>query len=185
MEMFFDSPASGHGCASLVDLQHQLGQLLNSKVTPTKAEHISSTFELRSNVAFSVPVTEQENASLEAGGGVDPQLFGGARAGSTALGHDGQLLRHINALDAVLNQSQDDPVIQRIVAKHIMAGVEQADQSQWIMRSMTRATQGWTFTYGCKDSAQTWARQDAKQPAKTAIAEWSSKDGQDPINLSK
>jgi hypothetical protein len=185
MEAFFDAPSSGHGCASLADLQQQLRQLLDSKVTPTKAEHVSVTFELRSNVTFAVPVTDAENASLEAGGGVDPRLLGGARAASTVTGNDGQLVRHINALDTVLSQSQDDPVVQRIVSKHIMAGVGEADQSQWIMRSMTRGTQGWTFTYGCKDSAQTWARQNAKNPAKTVVGEWSNKDGQDPVNLSK
>ena len=185
MEAFFDPPSGGHGCASLADLQQQLRQLLDSKVTPTKAEHVSVTFEFRSNVTFSVPVTEAENASLEAGGGVDPRLLGGARAGSTVVGNDGQLMRYINALDTVLSQSQDDPIVQRIVSKHIMAGVGEADQSQWIMRSMTRKTQGWTFTYGCKDSAETWARQNAKNPAKTVVGEWSNKDGQDPVNLSE
>lgn len=185
MEALFDAPSSGHGCASVADMQQQLRQLLDSKVTPTKAEHVSVTFELRSNVTFAVPVTEAESASLEAGAGVDPRLFGGQRPGSTVTNNDGQLVRHINALDTVLNQSQDDPVVQRIVSKHIMAGVGEADQSQWIMRSMTRGTQGWTFTYGCKDSAQSWARQNAKNPAKTVVAEWSNKDGQDPANLSK
>ncbi|KAB5532642.1 hypothetical protein GE09DRAFT_1145327 [Coniochaeta sp. 2T2.1] len=185
MEALFDAPSNSHGCMSLDDLQHQLRQLLDSKVTPTKAEHVSVTFELR-NVTFSVPVTEAENASLEAGGGVDPRLFGGgARARSTVTGVDGQLIRQINALDTVLNQSQDDPVAQRTVAKHIVAGVGEADQAQWIMRSMTRGYQGWTFTYGCKDSAQTWARQNAKTPPKTVVGEWSSKDGQDQVNLSR
>ncbi|OIW32086.1 hypothetical protein CONLIGDRAFT_678512 [Coniochaeta ligniaria NRRL 30616] len=185
MEALFDAPSSGHGCASVADMQQQLRQLLDSKVTPTKAEHVSVTFELRSNVTFAVPVTEAESASLEAGAGVDPRLFGGQRPGSTVTNNDGQLVRHINALDTVLNQSQDDPVVQRIVSKHIMACVGEADQSQWIMRSMTRGTQGWTFTYGCKDSAQSWARQNAKNPAKTVVAEWSNKDGQDPANLNR
>jgi hypothetical protein len=64
-----------------------------------------------------------------------------------------------------------------------MTGVGEADQSHWIMRSMTRGTQGWTFTYGCKDSAQSWARRNAKNPARTVVGEWSG--GQDPINLSE
>lgn len=186
MDAFFDAPSGGHGCASLADLQQQLRQLLDSKVTPTKAEHVSITFELRSSVTFAVPVTEAENASLEAGAGVDPRLLGGAaRASSTVVGDSGQLVRHVNALDTLLAQSQDDPVVQRIVSKHIMAGIGEADQSQWVMRSMTRGTQGWTFTYGCKDSAQTWVRQNAKNPAKTVVGEWSNKDGQDPVNLSR
>jgi len=184
MEALFDASSSSHACASVAELQQQLRHLLDSKVTPTKAEHVSVTFELRSNVTFAVPVTEAENASLEAGASLDPHIAGGARASSTVLGHDGGLIRHINALDTLLTQSQDDPVVQRMVSKHIMAGVGEADQSQWIMRSMTRGAQGWTFTYGCKDSAQTWARQHAKTPAKTVVGEWSNKDGQDPVNLS-
>lgn len=185
MEALFDAPSSSNACASVADLQEQLRTLLDSKVKPTKAEHVTVTFELRSNVTFAVPVTETEHASLEAGVSVDPRLAGGVRAGSTVMDIDGQIIRHINALDTVLGQSQDDPVPQRIVAKHIMAGVGDADLSQWVMRSMARGTQGWTFTYGCKNSAQTWARQHAKTPARTAIGEWSNKDGQDTVNLSK
>lgn len=185
MEALFDAPSSSHGCASVADLQQQLHQLLQSKVTPTKAEHVSVTFELRSNITFAVPVTEAENSSLEAGVSVDPRLVGGARAASTVTSNDGQLIRHVKALDTVLSQSQDDPVVQRIVSKHIVAAVGEADQSQWVMRSMARGAQGWTFAYSCKDSAQTWARQNAKNPAKTVVGEWSNKDGQDSVNLSE
>lgn len=183
MEAFLDAASSSQHCASLGHLQQELVNLLASRVTPTKAQHISVTFELRSNVTFAVPVTDAENAALEAGGSIDPQLAG-ARAGSTVSVNGGQATRHIKAIDTVMNQSQDDPVVQRIVAKHVMSGVGDADQAQWIVRSMNRGTQGWTFTYGCKDSASTWARQNAKNQARTVVGEWSGKDGLDPVNLS-
>jgi uncharacterized membrane protein len=183
MEAFFDdAPSDGHSCASVVDLQQHLQHLLQSKVTPTKAEHISVTFELRSNVVFTIPVTEQENAQLEAGAGIDPRLAG-ARASVPA--NDEQTVRHFNAIDTVLNQSQDHNLVQRIVSKHIMSVIGEADQSQWMLRSMARGTQGWTFTYSCKDSWQMWEKEKAKNPPKTVVGEWSNKDGQDPTNLSR
>lgn len=180
MEAFFDAPSGGHSCASVVDLQQDLQHLLQTKVTPTKAEHISITFELRSNVVFAIPLTEDESASLEAGAGIDPRLAGGL-----ANGNGAETIRHFNALDTVLNQSQNDNVVQRIVAKHIMSVIGQTDQSQWVLRSMTRGTQGWTFTYNCKDSWQMWEKEKAKNPPKTVVGEWSNKDGQDPANMSR
>lgn len=185
MEALFDTPSSNHPCASLTNLEEQLRHLLDSKTTPTKAEHVSVTFELRSDVTFTVPVTEAENASLAAGAGVDPRLSGGGVASSAVRGDDGQVTQHINALDTILNQPQDDPVVQRIVSKHIMTRIGDADGSQWIMRSMTRGHQGWTFTYGCKGSMQAWAKLNANNPPKSLVGEWSNKDGQDPVNLSR
>jgi hypothetical protein len=180
MEAFFDAPSGGHSCASVVDLQQHLQHLLQTKVTPTKADHISITFELRSNVVFAIPLTENESASLEAGAGIDPSLTGGL-----ANGNSEETIRNFNALDTVLNQSQTDNLVQRIVAKHIMSIIGETDQSQWMLRSMTRGTQGWTFTYSCKDSWQMWEKEKAKNPPKTVVGEWSNKDGQDPVNMSE
>jgi hypothetical protein len=181
MEAFFDAPSGGgHSCASVVDLQRHLRHLLETKVTPTKADHISITFELRANVVFAIPLTSDESASLEADAGIDPRLAGGL-----PNGNGGETIRNFNALDTVLNQSQNDNVVQRLVAKHIMSVIVETDQSQWMLRSMTRGTQGWTFTYSCKDSWQMWEKEKAKNPPKTVVGEWSNKDGQDPVNMSK
>ncbi len=162
------------GVGSVAELANKLHNLLAQNVTPTKAEHISTAFELRSNVVFHIPVTDPNAAT-----NVDP-LLGGSPAPEV---HDGQTIRTINASDTLMNQPQDDPVLQKSVASYLITTVGGVDGSNWITRSVSRAAQGWSFTYICKHSCQAWSRQAAKNPAKVVIGAWSNKDGQDPVNL--
>jgi len=173
-------------CASIIDLQDRLRVEFASKVADTSAHHIAQVFEVRPNVIFHIPVTENENEALENAAAVDP-LLGGARSSAVppSVTNSGHPVRRINALDALTNQPTDDNVLQKSVAKHIISAVSEVDQGSWVIRTIARTDQGWAFTYICKDSVQAWTRQTAKTSAKLPIGAWTGKDGQDPVNLCK
>jgi len=176
---------SNHSCGSVVNLQAQLHNLFSRNVTETRADHISIKFELRPTAIFHVSVTENQNETLETAANLDPVL-GGSRSSvaPNTPGFANHPARQISALDAIVNQPADDHVLQKSVANHIIVSLGEVDQSNWIVRQVSRGEQGWTFTYVCKDSSQAWSRQNSKNPAKMVIGEWSNKDGQDPVNMS-
>lgn len=181
-----DAPDKNHACATIEDLTLQLARLRDTKATDTKAEHISETFEFRSTVVFNVP--EHESESADPGQNPD-QAVGGTPGGVPTAHMNGNAsattTREIRAIDTLLNQPTDDPALQKLVAKHIIASLGSVDGSSWTVRSVSRNASGWTFTYLCKNSTQAWMRQNSKNSAKLRIAESSGKDGQDPINLCK
>ncbi|KAK4236974.1 hypothetical protein C8A03DRAFT_45098 [Achaetomium macrosporum] len=187
MEALLGASPSNPSCGSIADLQGQLGELLSGRVTETRAEQVSVTFEIRATTVFEVPVTENENNALENASNIDP-LLGGARssAAPAADGNSGgQPRRRINAIDALINQPVDDPSLQTTITRHIIASLGEMDGSKWTVRQVSRNEHGWTFIYICKDSWQAWNRQAAKTPAKTVIGEWSKEDGQDPVHLAR
>ncbi|KAM0225529.1 hypothetical protein ACHAQD_001466 [Fusarium lateritium] len=176
------SPAvsSNPQCDSVDELQLQLRGILDAKATPTRAEHIAITIELRATVRFQLAVSESENGALENLNSFDPSL-GGAQSAGMNGGQDGaQLSRVVFANDTLMNQPQDDPALQRSVAKHIISTISSTDGSTWMVREVSRGTQGWTFTYLCKDSYQQWSRQNAKNSTKTVVGEFSQREP-DPI----
>lgn len=173
-------------CGSIADLQDRLRKLFSDHVKETRVEHISVTFELRATTVFEVPVTETENEALENASNIDP-LLGGARpsAASAAVANGGQATRRVNAIDALISQPLDDPVLQTSITRHIISGLNEVDGSNWTVRQVSRDQQGWTFTYICNDSWQSWSRQSSKAPAKVLIGEWSEKGGQDPVHMGR
>jgi hypothetical protein len=170
---------------SLDNLLEQFRQTYDSKVTETRAEKISVSYEFRTNVVFKITASGTDHEALEAASRPDP-LLGGLSGGThaQALGED-QYMHAIDSGDVIRNQPQDDPVLQRAISKHIIAGLSEIDHSTWTVRSMSRAAQGWTFTYNCKDSLRTWLRAHGKGTSLPTVGESSGKDGQDPISLSK
>jgi len=186
MEALLGASNNNRSCGSIADFQEQLRDIFKDKVTESRAEHLSLTFELRSTAVFHIPVTETDNEALEQASNIDP-LLGGARSSSVPNpdGTGGQPARQINAIDTLINQPRDDHVLQNSVSKHIISSLSEIDGSNWTVRQVSRNEQGWTFTYICKDSWTAWSRQAAKNPPKLVVGEWSSKDGQDPVNLSR
>ncbi|KAK3369135.1 hypothetical protein B0T24DRAFT_532926 [Lasiosphaeria ovina] len=178
MEALLGADKSNYSCGSVADLQAQLRDLLGSKVTGTRAEHIAVTLKLRATTVFDVPVTETENEVLESAANIDP-LLGGPRS-SVAPASDAAgapPTRKINAIDTLLNKPSDDHVLQKSLAKHVVASLSEVDGSNWTVREVSRNDQSWTFTYICKDSWQAWSRQNSKNPARTVIGEWTNKEG--------
>ncbi|KAH7189260.1 uncharacterized protein B0J16DRAFT_339174 [Fusarium flagelliforme] len=172
------SPAVSHNpqCDSVEQLQHKLRGILDAKATPTRAEHVAITIELRATVRFQLPVSESENGNQENLDGLDQLQSAGADGHQDA----GQLSRVVFANDTLMNQPQDDPSLQRSVAKHIISTISSTDGSTWTVREVSRGTQGWTFTYLCKDSLQCWNRQNAKNPVQTIVGEFSQREP-DPV----
>lgn len=163
-----DLPRSGNGCNSIEELMTQLHQIIASKCTETRAEHVSKSFEMRYNTVFYI------NDEPEVPEGADPADL------------PPPVTRTVNASDTVLNQPADDPVLQRAVAKHIIAAMGNVDGSTWTVRSVANnKNQGWTFTYLCRNSLQAWNRQNAKNPERPVIGAFSGVGGLDPINLSR
>lgn len=161
-----DVDGSGNpSCTSFADLESQFQHYTLNKVTETRTEHLDITFEFRSTVIFDV----SQPVALEAGSPVnfDPAVT------------------QIRAQDTLANQPQDDPVLQRTVATHTLNALSQVDRSTWAVRSMSRASQGWTFTYICQQSTQAWDRQHGKKENRPIVGESSGKDGVDKLNYSK
>ncbi|KAF4946907.1 hypothetical protein FGADI_10820 [Fusarium gaditjirri] len=167
-------------CDSVEELQLKLLSIIDAKATPTRAEHVALTVELRATVRFQLPVSELENGTLESLNNVDPSLGEAQSVGMNGNRDEGQLSRVVFANDTIMNQPQDDPTLQRSVAKHIISIISSTDGSTWAVREVSRGTQGWTFTYLCKDSYQQWTRQNAKNPTKTVVGEFSQRDP-DPV----
>ncbi|GJN67108.1 ATP-dependent DNA helicase II subunit 1 [Purpureocillium lilacinum] len=175
-------PAEPSACDSVEELQLRLHEVLEAKTSPTRAEHVATTIDLAAGAHLTLGVSQTENDALEGLSNVDPSLAGMASSG----GGDGQqaaLTRTVRVSDAISNQPQNDPVLQRAIAKYIIAAVSAADGSTWVMREMSRASQGWNFTYQCRDSTQQWERQN-KGKAKHIIAEYTHKEP-DPAVVSR
>lgn len=179
-----NSAASGVlSCASVEDLQLRLRDALTEKATPTRAEHVDITLDIGAAARLTLSLSTTENSVLDGLGDLDPAL-GGLRSESATTETSGeQSTRSISATDVLMNQPQDDPVLQRAVARHISSAVSATDGSSWIMREMSRDSQGWNFTYLCKDSSQQWGRQNAGR-TKLIIGEYSQRE-MDPILMSK
>lgn len=178
-DFLVDGPKSTFECSSIDDLKLHLGTLRETKVTDTKAEHITATFEFRPTAVFHVP--ESENDAAETSNqqkATDPAPSDGPAANGASLP-----TRAIRAHETLMNQPADDPVLQKVVAKHLIANLGAVDGSAWAVRSLSRTSSGWTFQYLCKSSTQAWLRQNAKKDAKALVGESSGKDGQDPVNL--
>ncbi|KAF4989459.1 hypothetical protein FDECE_14714 [Fusarium decemcellulare] len=172
------TPAASNNpqCDSVQDLQLHLRGILDAKATPNRAEHVSTTLELRATVRFQLPVSESENGTLENLSNLDPSLGGAQSTGMPGDQAGAQLSRVVYANDTLMNQPHDDPALQRSVAKHIISIVSSTDGSTWTVREVSRGAQGWTFTYLCKDSYQQWSRQTAKNPTKAIVGEYSQRE---------
>ncbi|KAF5645289.1 ATP-dependent DNA helicase 2 subunit 1 [Fusarium sp. NRRL 25303] len=175
------STTSGNSqCGSVEELQLKLRSILDSRATPTRAEHVALKIELRAAVRFQLPVSESENGTLESLNNIDPSLGGAQPVGMNGNRDEGQLSRVVFANDTLMNQPQDDPTLQRSVAKHIISIISSTDGSTWTVREVSRGTQGWAFTYLCKESYQQWTRQNAKNQSKTIVGEFSQREP-DPV----
>ena len=168
------------GCASVDDLQLRLRAVLAAKTTPTRAEHVSLALELRASVRFALGTADPDGDALEGLSLVDPSL-GGFRSHVVPAGENGgQAHRIVSATETLMNQPENDPVLQKAVAKHVIGAISAADGSSWTVREVSKGNQGWTFTYICKDSYQHWSRLNSKAFSHAIIGEYSLKE-QDPV----
>ncbi|KAI8316578.1 hypothetical protein K4K59_013003 [Colletotrichum sp. SAR11_240] len=152
------------------DLPAQLQQDLETKRTPTRCEHVSVTLDVPSTVEFAIRESDgdaQEN--------IDPAL-----SGFRSQTVEGQQVKVVRAYDAIIQQPHDNPAMQRAVAKHIVALLSTVDESNWVVREVSRGPYGWTFTYMCKDSMAMWNRQNGKIASKSLIGEYSQQE-LDPV----
>lgn len=174
------APSNNASLGSVDEMQMQLQGQIESRSTPNRAEHVSMTMELRATVQFVLSVSEAENNVLENLSNTDPAL-GGARSTSIPAGQEGgRLSRVVYANESLMNQPQDNPALQRAVAKHIVSVLGATDGSVWTVREVSRGAHGWTFTYLCKDSAAQWIRQNSKNPSKAIVGEFSMRE-LDPV----
>lgn len=162
-------------CASLQDLQLRLREALADKATPMRAEHVAAALDVAAAARFTLSLSAAEYGVLEGLSNLDPSLGGLHSESVTTDGPGEQLTRQVSAADSLTDQPQDDPVLQRAIARHVISAVSATDGSVWVMREMARGLQGWNFTYLCKDSLQHWQRQNKAKP-KLIIAEYTQKD---------
>ncbi len=181
MESLLDASDGGPQCFSIGELQQRFRQLLDSKVSPKRAEHVSLSVEFPSSVIFDLRLSAAENEVLSKAATADPALHG-ASQGQPLDG--GEFSYQVHAHLALANQLQDDPAIQRLVSKHIIFSFSQVDNSTWVLRSMSRGSQGWTLIYACQNSMQSWLRLHAKT-SRPPVGESSGKDSHHAVNLSR
>lgn len=134
------------------DVRARLSELLEGKVSPTRAEHVDATIEIAQAAQFTVP-REQHDAT-----------------DSTTPSTEAVAVSHVLA-----NQPQADPNLQTAVSKQLVAAISEVDGSTWSARDVTRQTQGWVFTYECNHSWQHWSRR-GKSIKNLSIAEFSLKE---------
>ncbi|PSR90669.1 hypothetical protein BD289DRAFT_211514 [Coniella lustricola] len=186
-DLFLDASKTTYPCASVDDLKHQLVGLRLEKVTDKTARHISATFEFHPTAVFTIPESEGDKDGASPGQNLDPALDGGTAANAKESDDPAPTqvpsvaTRVITVQDTILNQPADNPVFQKVVARHILANLGSADNSSWVVRSVSRNSTGWTFQYDCRSSIQEWKRQNAKHAATMLIAKSSGRDGQDAI----
>ncbi|KAL7949886.1 hypothetical protein V8C42DRAFT_308882 [Trichoderma barbatum] len=190
-------------CVSVDELQSRLRDVFSGKVSETRAEHIATRLGLAASASVTLGVSEGNNHASEGSNHVsegsnqvseennhvseelstlDPSLGAQSTGVSTDAG-GGQAARVVLVSDALLNQPANDPVLQRSIANHLVAGVGQIDGSEWAVREVSRATQDWVFSYICKGSMQHWQRQHKSQ-VKPLVADYSQKDI-DPLLASR
>ena len=172
------APRNSLSGTSIEDLEKHLRGLLESKVSAEKAERLWFTYEILSSAQFTVSLSRSENDALE--GDIDSVL---GSAGSSEGPDGAQFTRVIPANFTIMNQPQDDPTLQRMVAKHIIGSLGTCDGSSWAVREVSRGPQGWSFTYICKASMQSWRRQNAKSMQNVVVGEYSEKE-RDPVSSS-
>ncbi|KAI1394204.1 uncharacterized protein F4822DRAFT_387456 [Hypoxylon trugodes] len=172
MDLLLDTSRGNIVCNSVQEVQDKLHHSLASKLSDTRAEHASLTFELRHNTIFHLSADAESNSN---DGTVNP--------GNPV--HQYAIARSVNVLETVQNQPPDDPVLQRTVAKHIVGAIGVIDSSSWIAREVSRNAQGWTFTYICKDSLLAWNRANAKNTERPVIGSHSGPGSLDPTNSSR
>ncbi|KAL7921688.1 hypothetical protein ACQKWADRAFT_118992 [Trichoderma austrokoningii] len=170
-----DPELDSRPCTGLEELQLQLRDVLDGKVTATRAERVTTRLDLAASAELTLGVSASENNVLEGLGALDPSL-GGALPTDASTDADGaQVSRVVLVNEAVMNQSADEPVLQSSVAKHIAAGVGQVDGSEWVLRDSSRGANGWIFTFICKGSMQHWQRQNKGQ-LKSVVADYSHRE---------
>ncbi|KAM0257542.1 hypothetical protein ACHAQJ_004356 [Trichoderma viride] len=167
-------------CACVEELQLQLRDLFNGKVTTTRAERVATRLDLAASAELTLGVSEGENNVLEGLSTLDPSLGGALSTAISTDGDGGQTTRVVLVGDALANQPPDEPVLQSSIANHVVEGLSQVDGSEWTVRESSQDTLGWTFSYICKGSMQHWRRQN-KGHQKTQVADYSHKE-LDPVS---
>lgn len=174
-------------CTCVEELQLQLRDAFDGKVTDTRAERVAIRLDLAASAELTLGVSAGENIVLEGLSALDPTLdpsLGGALSTGTSANADGgHVARVVLVGDAVMNQPSDEPVLQTSVANHIADGVSQVDGSEWALRDSSRGANGWVFTFICKGSMQHWQRRNKGQ-LKTLVADYSHRE-LDPLLGSK
>ncbi|KAF3360057.1 Mannan endo-1,6-alpha-mannosidase DCW1 [Verticillium dahliae VDG1] len=154
-------------------IQDHLRRTIEYSVRPTRAEHVSVTFDIRNTVQFTLVSADNNTPAPPANANVDPALDG-APPPVPAIAPTAARTVRVN--DALANQPQDDPSLQRSVASHIVELLGAVDGATWAVRDISCGPQGWTVTYACKHSLAVWLRQHQKNPDKGLIGDYSQKD---------
>lgn len=148
-------------CRSVDELKARIAQLFVGKISETRAEHVSASFDIPADVVLNLGEAIAQGGgsgstseNVADGGGTDAEVTmvqGGAVIGGVARSF-------VTIREAVMSQPEANPLLQHALAAFLILHVRQADGSKWAMQSATRATQGWTITYACQNSVACWHR---------------------------
>lgn len=149
-------------CRSADDMKGWMSRLFAGKLSPTRAEHVSASFEIASDVVLDL------GAATHSGGAQSDAATGDRVAGDGPPGPVGgtglnaAVRSLVTIRDVVMNQPTGNPIMQQAVATFIVMSMREADGSTWEARSATHAGQGWTLTCACRSSMQCWLQAHAR-----------------------
>ncbi|KAG7109220.1 hypothetical protein HYQ44_011756 [Verticillium longisporum] len=93
-------------------IQDHLRRAIEYNVRPTRAEHVSVTFDIRNTVQFTLASADNDTPVPPANANVDPALDGAPPPPVPAIAPTAARTVRVN--DALANQPQDDPSLQRM-----------------------------------------------------------------------
>jgi hypothetical protein len=165
------------GCTSVDEMVERLRETLTLETTETRCSHIQTTLELAPATRFVLPLSDADREAFETQmAKMHPTLHGEVDVA------DGQTRRILGASDVIERQS-DNPFVQDIVAKHIVAAIGDTDASAWVVRDFSKSNEGWKIRYSCAKSMQEFARTAGRSLPRIMVPE-SSQD-HDPLRQCK
>ena len=163
-------PIASPGCVTVQEITARLRDELALGSTPTRCSHIVATLGLSYNAKFFIPTDDRtspdRNISSQADG-TPAAVLESPKQPVTA-----PPVRKIEA-QTVIDQQPDDPELQRLVAKHLVAAICEVDRSTWIMGDNSKSNEGWKITLACRDSMQEWVKRSSssRAPRKVMVVE--------------
>ncbi|EPE10156.1 fungal transcriptional regulatory protein [Ophiostoma piceae UAMH 11346] len=151
-------------CRSPGELKNKIAQLFGGKVSDTRAERVSASFEIPADIVLNLSDVSHDPNSA----GTDQDV--------TAVQGSSLARSFFTVREVVVSQvdAGADPIAQKAVAAFLMIHVRQADGSVWGVQSTSRATQGWTVSYVCQHSMACWKQANTRR--KTHIVGLSTTD---------
>jgi hypothetical protein len=163
---------SSYICNSVDDFEIQLRNILATKTTPTKAEHINVTLSIHPSTSFVVNVPEPDSGNSSSVVLTNDTSDQGPDA-PICDAPPSHTVKAVTAHAALLNQPPENPTLQEAISNSLATLVGSIDGSSWVLIDKSRSAQGWTLAYACRNSLPLWNKEHNTHSDKIVSAEYS------------